>query len=244
MKTALTVVAMVMLSTPALSAQLISDGSGVAISSHQILTANHVIDGCTRVTIPSYSNSVATVGARDPATDLAVLSISWEMSESNIVSFRVEPFRIGDPVIVVGYPLHGYMASSLNLTTGNVSAMAGYKDDPNSYTITAPVQPGNSGGPVLDDNGHLIGIVTSRLDKSSDGQTAQNVNFAVKSSVIASFLRSHYLKYQTDNFSNAKMTAAEVGEKARLFTVKINCYGDATAATPTEPACVKTHRLL
>lgn len=215
--------------TPAWSNELIANGSGVIIGPHQILTANHVIDGCTAV---STQGGTATVVARDAKIDLAVLSVSAEMSAFNIVALHTGAFGLGDDVIVTGYPLRGAMASSLNLTTGVISATAGWQDDPDSYTITAPVQPGNSGGPLLDHNGNLVGIITSQIKS----EIAQNANFAVKYSAIKWFLDSKNITYQNAGVSSAKKTAAEVGEKARLFTVKINCYANSKTAEASPPS--------
>jgi Trypsin-like peptidase domain len=206
-----------------------SGGSGVVIGPHEILTANHVIDGCSSIRL---DNGSATVIARDVKRDVAVLHIWWEMSRANTVSFHDGPFRIGEEVIVAGYPLHGIIASSLNLTTGNLSATAGYKNNPDEYTVTAPMQHGNSGGPLLDNSGNLVGIVTSQLKS----EIAQNVNFATKFYVIRDFLKSNGINYQTADSSSAKITTVEVGEKAKLFTVSVYCYGEPETADAPPPS--------
>jgi hypothetical protein len=205
-------------------------GSGVAIYPHYILTANHVIDGCAEVSV---SNFGATITARDAKNDLAVLYVQWAERNNYVLMRNDNELRIGDEILVAGFPLYGMLASSLNLTIGNISAMAGFKDNQNYYTITAPIQHGNSGGPLLDNEGHLAGIVTSQLKS----EIAQNANFAVKYSAIKSFLDNNGIKYQTVNPST-KITAAEIGEKAKWFTYKITCHEGAktvASAPPSQP---------
>jgi S1-C subfamily serine protease len=92
--------------------------------------------------------------------------------------------RLGEEIVVYGFPLAGLLASSGNVTTGNITALAGLGDDIRFLQISAPVQPGNSGGPVLDRNGNIVGIVVSKLDAIKTAiatqDIPQNVNFAIK----------------------------------------------------------------
>jgi hypothetical protein len=123
---------------------------------------------------------------------------------------------------VLGYPLQGILASTPNLTIGNVSALAGLGDDSREIQITAPVRPGNSGGPVLDNNGRLIGIVRSKLSPKI-GTIPENVNFAIKTTVVRNFLDANGFKYQSLAPAERQMSPADVGEMARPFTVAIEC---------------------
>jgi len=182
---------------------------------------------------------VANLVARDEKNDLAVVRSNLLLS--SVVLFRDGPVRPGDEVVALGYPLSGLLATAANLTTGNVSALAGLRDDSRYLQISAPVQPGNSGGPLLDMSGHLIGIVTARLDDlntmRSTGAIPQNVNFALKTDVARTFLDSQGIGYQTAR-SEQKLSAADVGEIARPSTVKIECSGpndDARTAPPPPP---------
>jgi S1-C subfamily serine protease len=134
--------------------------------------------------------------------------------------------RAGDAVIALGYPLSGLLATTANLTVGNVSALAGLGDDSRYLQISAPVQPGNSGGPLLDASGHLVGIVTAKLDAALvarfTGDIPQNVNFALKAEVARTFLESKGIAYQTAH-SDQQLSPADVGDIARPFTVRIEC---------------------
>jgi S1-C subfamily serine protease len=124
----------------------------------QILTNAHVVENCAQITIRSSSgdSTAATLVARDEKNDLAV--VGSKLPFSSVAIFRDRgPVRAGDAVVVLGYPLSGLLATSANLSVGNVSALAGLGDDSRYLQISAPVQPGNSGGPLLDARGHLAG---------------------------------------------------------------------------------------
>jgi Trypsin-like peptidase domain len=139
------------------------------------------------------------------------------------------------------YPLSGVLATDANLTVGNVSALAGLADDSRYVQISAPVQPGNSGGPLLDASGHLVGIVTAKLNAGRvaqfTGDIPQNVNFALKSEVARTFLDSKHIAYQTAH-SDQQLSPADVGDIARPFTVYIECeqHGSRSAAAPPPAA--------
>ena len=138
-------------------------GSGVVIGARgEILTNAHVIRNCGPITVRSASgdSAPALLVERDEKNDLAVVRRTVPLSA--VAVFRDGgPVRAGDAVVALGYPLSGLLAKSANLTVGNVSALAGLRDDSRYLQISAPVQPGNSGGPLLDASGHLVGIVTS-----------------------------------------------------------------------------------
>jgi S1-C subfamily serine protease len=94
------------------------------------------------------------------------------------------PPKVGERVVAIGYPLASIMGLTAKLTTGDISALAGSSDDPRYYQFSAPVQPGNSGGPLLNSSGEVIGVVTSKLNweltLKASGQIPEGVNYAVK----------------------------------------------------------------
>jgi S1-C subfamily serine protease len=147
----------------------ISSGSGVVINAKgEILTNAHVVEGCQTITVRlAFANSEAGVlVANDEKNDLAVVRVmAIGKPPTSIAVFREgAPIRAGDSIVALGYPLSGLLSSDANLSVGNVSALAGLRDDSRYLQISAPVQPGNSGGPLLDASGHLVGIVTAKLD--------------------------------------------------------------------------------
>jgi len=130
-------------------------------------------------------------------------------------------------VVAVGFPLHGLLASSANVATGTVSALAGIGDDIRYLQISAPVQPGNSGGPLLDMSGNVVGVVVAKLDAlrvaEATGDIPQNVNFAIKDAVARSFLEAKGVEYETAA-SERELGAAEVGARAAAFMVLVECW--------------------
>jgi S1-C subfamily serine protease len=225
-------------SSPQSSATRKSIGSGVVIGAEgEILTNAHVVDSCSKITIGSSSASAATLVARDEKNDLAIVRGNPHLS--SVIAFREgKPVRAGDVVVALGYPLSGLLATTPNVSVGNVSALAGLSDDSRYLQISAPVQPGNSGGPLLDASGHLIGIVTGKLDAARIfhffGDIPQNVNFALKAEVARTFLDSKGITYQTAR-SEGQLSPADVGEMARPLTVQIECdqRTDAGQSRPT-----------
>jgi hypothetical protein len=140
-------------------------------------------------------------------------------------------------IVALGYPLSGVLAADANVSVGNVSALAGVADDTRYLQISAPVQPGNSGGPLLDASGHLVGIVTSKLDAMRvarfTGDIPQNVNFALKAEVARTFLDSKGIAYQTAH-SDRQLSPADVSGVVRPFTAHDECEqeGAQSAAAP------------
>jgi S1-C subfamily serine protease len=212
-----------------LQAAGISSGSGVVIGSHgEILTNSHVVEDCEKITVQFSSTKLETavLVARDKENDLAV--IQTETSPKSVAALRDGPaLRAGDTVVALGYPLSQILATGANLSVGNVSVLAGPHDDSRYIQNSAPIQPGNSGGPLLDASGHLLGIVTSSLNAirmvRSTGNIPQNVNFALKGEVARTFLDSKGIAYRTAR-SEQQLSPADVGEMARPFTVHIECH--------------------
>lgn len=113
------------------------------------------------------------------------------------------------------------------MTTGNLSSLSGIGGDTRLVQITAPVQPGNSGGPVLDSAGNLMGVVVSKLDAVKaikiTGDIPQNVNFAINTNVLRSFLDANSVEYDTATSDKALATTA-IAERAKGFTVLLECW--------------------
>jgi hypothetical protein len=148
---------------------------------------------------------------------------------------------LGESVIVAGFPLPGVVASSMNLTTGTVSALAGLNEDTRMIQFTAPVQPGNSGGPLLDQSGHVVGIVASKLSPlwtaEHLGDLPENVNFAIKGSVVRDFLDSKGIDYSTAGSTTAFSTPTVAEQiKGALVAVECSPRANLTLGTGTDTA--------
>ena len=203
-----------------------STGSGFRVSARgHVLTNAHVVRGCTEVRIPS--GGVVEIMAREGSSDLALLRAPAGTARA-VAKFRQgRGIRPGASVVVMGYPLRGLLASGANVSTGAVSALAGPGDDRRLIQITAPVQPGNSGGPVLDAAGNVVGVVVAKLDAiriaRSTGDIPQNVNFAVSAGTARAFLDGEGVPYETAPSDNA-LEPVEVAAAARKFTVLVECW--------------------
>ena len=121
-----------------------------------------MVEGCRNVIVSVESDRVtARVVARDPVNDLALLASDLKPKSVAVLRTGV---RLGESVAVFGFPLNGLLATSGNFTVGNVTAVAGIGDDTRMVQISAPVQPGNSGGPLLDQAGNVVGTVVAKIN--------------------------------------------------------------------------------
>ncbi|MEM7188700.1 MAG: serine protease [Pseudomonadota bacterium] len=201
-----------------------STGTGFVVDRQgRILTNAHVIDGCRSIAVAD--GIPATVRRRDDNADLALVEPQggqWPI----IATFAPSNARLNADVTVIGYPLHGLLGG-LNVTRGSVSALSGLHADELQFQITAAVQPGNSGGPVIDNSGAVLGVVQSKLDAvklaESIGDIPQNINFAIRGDVAKKFLYKAGVRFQTAG-SAAALNPADLADEARKFTVLVSCY--------------------
>ena len=206
------------------SVKMASTGSGFVVSSKgHIVTNYHVIKGCKEVRVHD-GQRLKVVGAT-PEDDLSVLQLD---RPNKVAAFRQgRGARIGDDAVVIGFPLQGILSRDPTVTTGTVSALAGLRNDRRYLQITAPVQQGNSGGPLLDQSGNVIGVVTSKLNALKvaqlTGDIPQNVNFAINQSVVRVFLDSLSVPYVTRP-SSEKLATADIAANARSFMIAIECW--------------------
>jgi hypothetical protein len=210
-------------------ARNVSVGTGFLVAPDRVMTNQHVVDGCNRIVLRASDGR--WLGAVPPARvdqqlDLALLAVPG--LPGPILSFRNGPaVRRGDGVVAYGFPLAGLLSSDPKLTRGEVNGLAGIGDNPTQYQISAEVQPGNSGGPLLDMQGNVLGVVVSKLNAQRvaqrTGDIAQNVNFAVKVEAAIPFLRRAGLEPRLVTSIGPERSAADVGEIAHRSTLFIRC---------------------
>ncbi|MFZ4809180.1 MAG: S1C family serine protease [Hyphomicrobiaceae bacterium] len=203
-------------------------GTGFFVTgSGHVLTNYHVAGTCSRIEVAEVGKPPVTAKllAGDPKNDLALLLVSGKPATVPTFKSRV---RLGDTVAVFGFPLSGVLASGGNFTLGNVTALAGLSDDTSQLQISAPVQPGNSGGPLLDKHGNVVGVIVAKLNALGvaryTNDVAQNVNFAIKAGTAANFLETNGLTLP-DAEAAKELDPADLADRAKQFTVKVICAG-------------------
>lgn len=191
-----------------------------------ILTNHHVIEDAHEIVAraPRHRCTLELVFA-DPSNDLALLRA--DTPPPGVALFRDGPqARLGEAVMVVGYPLGGLLGSGPQVTTGNVSSLIGPGDDTRSLQFTAPTQVGNSGGPLLDSSGAVVGVVSSKLNvlriHEMTGDVPQNVNFAIKAALARGFLEAAGIDYGYRPLA-ASLAMTDIAAEARNFVMKIEC---------------------
>jgi len=210
--------------SPAPQNKVASTGTGFfASASGHIVTNAHVVEDCLAVR-SSRGGNISKVSI-DEQSDLA-LYIASEKPKAFARLHGGRGARVGEPVVAVGFPLSGLLSSDPIVTTGIISALSGLRNDRRTIQTTAPVQPGNSGGPLLGENGSVVGVVVGKLDamKIAEviGDIPQNVNFAVSLGTLQSFLNANGVPYVLDDNSATK-SPADITAEASRYTVLLEC---------------------
>ena len=196
------------------SGPAVRSGTGFFVNSRAIVTNQHVIDGCTKVKV--VGKDLATVVAQDEANDLAILFSS--SSNRNYLQIAQGNVTLGDDLLVYGYPLQSVLSPTIHLTKGSVSSLAGLQGNSAYFQMTAPIQPGNSGGPVVNENGLVVGVTTSTLSPrfamSELGTVPQGVNFAVRATLLANLMEIYGIvagaDRQSEDYVGAEFTEGAV----------------------------------
>ncbi|TKB56135.1 S1 family peptidase [Ferrimonas aestuarii] len=203
-----------------------SSGTGFFIDKQgSVATAAHVVDECLAIEIAYEGKTyAATLKEKSNLLDLAVISSDIPNTDHANITESYKP-NLGKPVFVTGFPLSGILSDYPSLTVGNVSSYGGLKGAKGQFQFTAPIQPGNSGGAVVDYQGHLVGIVSSSLNQSmmleKAGTTAQNVNFGVEHQLFKKFLDKNKVGYV---MSNDDVNFEVASQQALKYTNQVLCY--------------------
>jgi S1-C subfamily serine protease len=176
------------------SGQLVSTGTGFYVTATgHVLTNSHVVGGCSAVAYvrPNGQRVPLRLVAEDEENDLALLREEGATG-TPAMPFRAaaEPMRAGERVVLIGYPVRNQLGG-YNVTEGLLSSLRGLRGDQTNFQYTAPTQPGNSGGPVIDEYGTVIGVVVAQLDKLPEDRRAQNVNFGIQGKTARIFLEAN-----------------------------------------------------
>ena len=201
-------------------------GSGFAVDARHILTNAHVVEGMTKVDVASdHLSAPAEIVFVDPRNDIALLRVTDKPLPAACTFRETFDIHLGEDVVVLGFPLQGLLGSGPQATTGNVSALCGIGNDTSVMQFSAPIASGNSGGPILDQSGQVVGLVYSSLNKErlrDGGVNAENINFGVKGAVIRAFLSTAGIEPRVAPSGPAR-GRAEIVREARGFIYRIRC---------------------
>ncbi len=201
-------------------------GTGFALNYHYVATNYHVVKDAKTIKVAGINGNLniyysASVVATDKANDLAIIRIN----DSRFNGFNSIPYSVttrladvGEDVFVLGYPLTQALGNEIKLTNGIVSSRTGYLGDVSTYQMSAPVQPGNSGGPMFDSKGNVIGIVVSGVPG------AENVGYAIKTSYLKTLIESAGLNVGLPtNNTVSSLSLAEKVKRVKNFVLYIEC---------------------
>lgn len=207
-------------------------GTGFALDNGYIATNYHVVENAKSIKVQGIKGDLsveynATVISTDKFNDLAIIKIN----DSRFNGFGSIPYRIktstsdvGENVFVLGYPLTTSMGDEIKLTTGVISSKSGFQGDVSLYQISAPIQPGNSGGPLFDGQGNLIGIVNAKH------RGAENVSYAIKASYLNNLAESALsISLLPTNNVISGMSLSNKVKSLKNFVFIITCSSSNTA---------------
>ena len=204
-----------------------ASGTGAIVSTDgYVLTAAHVVAEANGLkVVTAHGTKMAKVLRVDEANDIAVLKIA----DGKFTALPMAPsraVRLGQSVATIGFPNISIQGFSPKVTKGEISSLNGVADDPRSWQVSVPVQPGNSGGPLLDESGNVVGVIVSKLGAKAakaTGDIPQNVNYAVKSTYALALLEP-YLGENAPKPVTSKPKFEDMVGKAQQSVVLILVY--------------------
>ena len=198
-----------------------SSGSAFRITYGLFVTNHHVIEECSTMKVAGKQGG--TLLASDPINDLALISAPNDNGE--IANIRTTRAQLNETVTAAGFPLEGIF-SGIAITNGTISRLSGLKGDTGQLQISAPVQPGNSGGPLLDSAGNVIGVVSGKLNAvkvaGATGDIPQNINFAIGGNTLRAFLDAKGVNYKEVG-RESDLRGEQIAQRASGFTVLVEC---------------------
>jgi hypothetical protein len=192
------------------------------------VTNDHVLKGCLELRLKGQDSALKVV-AEDAANDLALLQLPSPAAAVATIA-ESDKLRQGDDIAVFGFPLNGVLASGGNLTTGVISGLTGPRNNTAQFQITAAIQPGSSGSPVINDDGDVIGAVSSKLSDEvmarATGSVGESVNFAISAQELKAFLEANRVTYATGDghWYARKQAPADIADAARKWTFMVECW--------------------
>jgi len=196
----------------------VSSGTGFLVSKEGLMVTNyHVIEGCLEVKAVYNGNEfLSKILAVDKVNDLAI--IKAEIKSQKAYSISNEDGQLLEEVIVAGYPLGKKISASIKATSGTVTALAGLGDNYAEFQTDAALNSGNSGGPIINEFGNVVGVAVSKIQQEG----VESFNFGVKSSVLKIFANSNDIKFLPPN--NKEMKKKDLGSLITEATIYLDCW--------------------
>ena len=209
----------------------VASGSGFFINDlGNIVTNEHVVEGCNNMKIVIDGEEIeAEVIATDNVNDLALLKT--EFKNNDYFKLSKDDVERSQPVKAVGYGFGKNYSSDIKVTAGIVNSLSGYNDNYSEFQMDAAIQSGNSGGPVINEEGQVVGVSVAALDSiavlEDTGTLPQNVNYAIKTSTLKQFLNSKGINYEVSSngflsfFGNSNDSINDLIDDASVY---LSCY--------------------
>ncbi len=196
-----------------------ASGSGFFVSkSGHIITNYHVVEGCdlNKIIFKGKSIELDTL-AVDKANDLAILKA--DVTPNKVYSVANEDASLLEDIIIAGYPLGKKVSAAIKTSKGSVTALAGYGDNYSEFQTDAALNQGNSGGPIMNQKGNVIGVAVANYGKKSG---VESFNFGIKSSTLKTFASANGLRFQAPN--NKDLSNKDLGQLIINATVYLECH--------------------
>ena len=196
-----------------------ASGSGFFITGNgHILTNEHVIEGCKKITLNNEGQEMsAFLLASDSKNDLALLKV--DVSPEDFYKLSPQDAKLLDNVIIAGYPLGKRVSSAVKTSKGSITSLAGYGDDYSNFQTDAALNQGNSGGPIIDASGGVIGVAVANYGKKAG---VESFNFGIKSSVVKAFIEANNISYLSS--SQKELSNPQLRELITNGTIYLECW--------------------
>jgi S1-C subfamily serine protease len=196
-----------------------ASGTGFLVSRKgHIITNHHVIEGCKTVKVSFKGDEIeAKILAVDKMNDLAI--IKSNIKAQQVYSVSNEDASLLEDIIIAGYPLGKKVSEAIKTSKGSVTALAGYGDNYSEFQTDAALNQGNSGGPIMNQKGNVVGVAVAAYGKK---EGVESFNFGIKASTLKTFASSNDLTFLPPN--NRDLSNKDLGQLITNATVYIECW--------------------